>query len=424
MPRSSGTTLATNPLPAVRMGKEIGVPMPAHTSAIAETSAADGQGRLHLFLTVQRPHEWATGALTTLYFVADGKSVAERGTAGEISKEFAPTMVKAEDGRTHVFVRGDPAKMMGAKSGDASKDEPVLTPAVAQDPSAPCGIAGGDPVCGYLEQGPRKGGGVSWQLALGLVGGPMGGLPILLPVPYRETAYTESKVTVVRLVAGRWVPLAMLDTQTARAAQQVKLAGDNAGDVHVLYTDLGNGRPSLAYALIKPGLTAANNDRAGAADEPSVTVGHTLRTDPVSEFDLAVDPKSGTAQIALIEKERAVVQPIVDEEAGAASVLAQGAIGVRLASAGEDRFHALIALANGLIVYRLIGPGVISAAVDVGNWSSAPEAGFITHSAPQILALAAETSGNAFAIWQSSVESVSVREISLGVSAGIAAAGK
>src|ERR1700722_20064239 len=30
MPRSSGTTLATNPLPAVRMGKEIGVPMPAH----------------------------------------------------------------------------------------------------------------------------------------------------------------------------------------------------------------------------------------------------------------------------------------------------------------------------------------------------------------------------------------------------------
>jgi hypothetical protein len=96
---------------------------------------------------------------------------------------------------------------------------------------------------------------------------------------------------------------------------------------------------------------------------------------------------------------------------------------VCLASAGEGRFHALIALANGLIVYRLIGPGVISDAVDVGNWSSAPEAGFITHHAPQILALAAETSGNAFAIWQSNVESVSVREISLGVSAGIAAAG-
>jgi hypothetical protein len=408
LPRSPASTSLSLPLPSVRLEKDLAVILPPSEAALSGTGAVDNEGKLHLFLGVQRPHEWQSKTFSTLYFVIDHDGVSARSVSHEMTESDAPIVSRDAEGKVYVFIAGDPGKMSSFDSGKI-----VFIREPAEDSVSSCSVAGGEPICGYLTNGPKIGEKVKWDLAVGFFGGPSGGLPILLPLPYRATAFSRPKVVVVKESEGIWTASTMLDSQSGRAAHKFKLAGDNAGNVDVLSTDFGNDHMSLVYSVIGPQSDEAAKEQSNNVAASMGVEGHVLLKDVVDDLDLAVDPRSGAAQVAVLKKTTVFTQSIIGEHADSPSVLADKAVAVRLAAAGEDRFHALIATRDGRLVYRLIEKGAMSEPVDIGSWSNAYVPGFLVENAPHVFAIVANPSGNAFAVWDDHIGGVRVREITL-----------
>jgi hypothetical protein len=408
LPRSAASSSESRPMPSVQLEKDVAVILPLNQAAVSASAAVDEEGKLHLFLGVQKPHEWLSRKFSTFYFVIDREGVSAPNVPHEISEWNAPIVSRDAAGKVYVFVAGDPGK---TDWFDSRKIVFVREP--SEDSISSCGVAGSEPVCGYITNGPKIGGKLKWDLAVGFVGGPGGGLPILLPLPYRPSAFSRPKVFVVRKSEGGWAPSAMLDAQTGRAARKFELAGDSAGNVHVLSTDFGNERMSLVYSLIRPRPEGTAREQSNNVATSAGVDGHVLSKGAVDDLDLAVDPRSGAAQVAVLKKTTAFTESIIYGHANSPSILAEKAVAVRLAPAGDDRFHALIATSDGRLIYRLIEKDAMSEPVDIGSWSNAYVPGFLLEVAPDVFAIAADSSGHAFAVWDDHIGSVRVREITL-----------
>jgi len=384
-PAAEESAQAPVSLPSVRLENEITVPFRAGESAVYAIAAVGRDGRLYIFLRTVKSGEGLLQTSTTSgqYLVLDNHGIS---------------------------VLGD---TLGASAPlDAAGELHAYVPALVETSTfGPCGPAGHEIVCGYITRGPETGAPRRWQLWI--APGPGVAFPFALPLHYRP-----GKVVLARVSAGVWVPFGALDPLSARTAEIFKLAGDHSGNVHILYADHGDdGLRSLAYALIKPLPPTATPAEPQGAGLVQVVNGQVVSNSfTFTDFDMAVEPGTGSAFIAFVTDKIALTQLVAGERSGPPSVLAEGAVAVRVAPAGAGGFHTLIATTDGRVIYRLMISGVASKEIDLGTWSSGKSSSDSPGSAqflPEVFAIAADTSGKAFAVWNDDSGSLRVRGITL-----------